>query len=273
MVTFPTIEAVPEFLLDHPNRYNVVQNEEIESLLDLQAAHGVKTVYMINVNDTLESQLAFVQRLIDEGLDLDFVELGNELYLRKFATGDRTGLGVTRTWRVEQYIEEVIDVWAAVFKDLGLPVYIVGASHGREGSAANTYRQEWNSALVTALQTRPGLVDGVTFHRYGGEERTRQTHEETISNASFEFLQTFGELPIAITESGYFFTEMTPENLELAAEFWTAFRAALKPNDRYGVHVMQRRGNSVGDLSYGLYDADGISPVGVRFDAWLRSGE
>jgi len=273
MATYPTLEAVPDVLLQNPNRFNLVQDEEIANLLALQTMHGVKTIYLININDSLESQLAFVQRLMDEGLDLDFVELGNELYLRKFAEGDLTGLGVTRAWSVEQYIDEIIDVWTLAFKELGLPVYIVGASHGTDDSNSTMYRQNWNSALVSALATRPGLVDGVTFHRYGGEERTGETHEEIISNESFQFLQTFGALPIAITESGYFFTEMTPENLELAAEFWTAFRAALKPNDHYGVHVMQRSGMATGDLSYGLYDDNGLSPVGARFDAWLKTGE
>ena len=266
MATYPTLDAVPDHLLDHPRSYNVVTQDEIDALLDLQDRHGVRVIYMVNVNDTLESQREFIARLVVEGIDLAILEMGNELYLRKFRDGDITQLGVTRSWSPEDYAA-MLEEWVPELGGFDVPIYIVGASHGSGDSGRDLNRQYWNEVMVEAIDDRVA-IDGVTFHRYAGEERSGESHEEAISNESFAFLSTFGDLPIAITESGYAFSEMTPENLDLAEEFWTEFDSALKPGDLFGVHVMYRPSEHR-TISYGLFDEDGRTPVGDRFAEWL----
>ena len=89
----------------------------------------------------------------------------------------------------------------------------------------------------------------------------------------FAFLGTFGDLPIAITESGYYFETVRDAALDDAAAFWSAFRAALKPGDLFGVHLMYSRPGSTGDDALALYDEGGRTAVGDRFDRWLTTGE
>jgi acid phosphatase type 7 len=270
MATYPTREAVPEILHSRPNHYNVVPQEEIDALLELQRKHDIEFIYMVNINDTLESQMAFIRRLQDEGMRLAMLEMGNEMYLRKFAEGLTDMLGVTRQITARDHVQLLAE-WLPEVRKFGIPVYVVAASHGTSDRPEDQRRREWNEVLKAGIERRPGLVDGVSYHRYGGRHGHRGvTHEEEISNDSFDFLNTFGDLPIAITESGYFFEEMTEENLDKAAEFWSAFRDALKPTDLYGVHVLFNPRNRRDGMPLGLYDEEGITPVGKRFERWLK---
>jgi hypothetical protein len=270
MATYPTPEAVPEVLRGNPRRYNVVTQAEIDGVLGLQRRHGVRVIYMVNVNDTLSSQRDFVARLRSAGIDLAMLEMGNELYLDKFRNGDTSLLGVARSWTPEEYVA-MLEEWVPELRRFDVPIYVIGASHGSSNSGRDRRRQAWNDVVRDAIAARPGAIDGVTFHRYAGEERNGVPHEEAISNESFAFLSTFGQMPIAITESGYAFSEMSPDNLDRAAEFWTEFRRALKPGDLYGLHVMYAPpGRRV--TSFDLFTAEGRTPVGDRLAEWLASG-
>jgi len=278
MATYPTEEAVPLVLLPTPNLYSVVQDSEIDAILALQRLRGVRVVYAVNINDTLDNQRAFVVRLLTAGVDLAMLEMGNEIYLTKYRSGDTSALGVTRVWTKEQYVDEILDVWIPSFADFDLPMYIVAASHGGGTTPGDAIRIAWNETLRTALVTRPDRVDGVTFHRYAGVG-TANPFEEEISSADFAFLGTFGDLPIAVTESGYYFATPSEEALDAAAAFWSAFRAALKPSDLFGVHLMYLRPGATGgsdsgsDSALALYDEHGRTAVGDRFDRWLTTGE
>ncbi|MCC5950947.1 MAG: S-layer homology domain-containing protein [Acidimicrobiia bacterium] len=271
MATYPTADAVPEVLLEGPSsRWNVVTQEEIDALVDLQERHGVSVIYMMSINDTLESQTAFVHRLLDNGLDLVMLEMGNEIYLRKFREGDVGGLGVTRKILAEDYVE-LLEEWVPALRaEFGLPIYVVGASHSGTQSGGDQHRQHWNHVVRAALDADPTLTDGVTFHRYAGEGRHAPEDEEEITLGGFGFLEDLGDRPIAITESGYRMLEETPENLAAAQVFWDGFVDRLGPADAYGVHVMFGPPGRVGDIGYALFREEGRTPVGDRFDAWLR---
>jgi hypothetical protein len=273
MTTYPALEAVPEWLRASPSRYWVVTDAEIEACLALQRRTGIRFIYMVNVNDSLESQRAFIGRLLAAGLDVAMLELGNELYLNKFAIGDTTARGVTRAWSAAQYVDEVIDVWAPDLAGFGLPLYVIGAAHGGYGPAEDGRRVAWNTTLRAALAARPGRVTGVTLHRYAGTGRTI-ADEEDPSAGGFEFVSTFADYPIAVTESGYYFDELTDDNLERAASFWAGFSAALKPGDMFGVHVVyQRSGVGPSSFALALFNEHGRTPTGERFARWLRTGE
>ncbi len=270
MATYPNLESVPAALRPQRSRFNVISREEIEQLLRLQRKHSIEFIYLLNINDSLESQRAFVQQLLDAGLQIAMLELGNEIYLRKFTYGDIKGLGVTRRITIEDYIGIIRNWVPELRRRFRIPVYVCAAGHGPEARPADEERRRWNLNIKTELDRDPTLADGVTFHRYGGEERTGNTHEETISNEGFAFTQTFGDWPIAITESGYQFSDPTMENLEHAAEFWTAFLRALKPTDVFGIHIMYNRSDAVSDSSFGLYGSKGITPTGKQFARWLH---
>ena len=95
MVTFPTLDAVPQVLLDETGRnaFDVINEDQIDGLLALQQAHGTQLVYDVNVNDQLDSQTEFLTLLLERGVDIAMLEMGNELYLPKFAKGDTSAIG------------------------------------------------------------------------------------------------------------------------------------------------------------------------------------
>jgi hypothetical protein len=271
MSTYPTLDAVPTFLRSRPNHYHLVADAEIQWLLEMQARHGVGIIYMVNINDTLASQHAFVTRLVDAGIDLQMLEMGQELYLTKFRQGDTAQKGVTRSFDVGSYMA-LLDEWVPTMRSFGVPIYTIGASHGPTFTGGDVWRRQWNVEMQAALAARPGFVDGITFHMYAGEARTGQPHEEEILPQNFEYLSTFGELPIAITEAGYTFFGYTPENLERSADFWTALAEALKPGDVFGLHILFAPGSWAGSNSWALFDEGGRTPVGDRLAQWLDGG-
>ncbi len=276
MVTFPTDAAVPESLRDGPkSRWDVVRQSEIDGLVALQQAHGVQIIYMVNVNDTLQSQVSFIERLRAAGVDLAMLELGNELYLPKFRTGDTTKVGVARAWSAPEYVELLREWGPELRSRFGeLPLYGIGASHGTTDSGSDEFRREWNRTIVAARDETPGLLDGITFHQYAGagsgEAPVEQSSgEEIISDGGFDYLSTFGELPIAVTESGYVTESNSQSDLDRAAQFWEGFRNALKPGDTYGVHLLFQPTDDV--KPFPLFDLGGRTPVGDRFASWLTT--
>lgn len=269
MATYPTLESVPAALRQQGSRFNIIRREEIDQLLRLQRESHIGFIYLLNINDSLESQRAFVQQLLDAGMKIAMLGLGNEIYLRKFTIGDIKGLGVSRRNTIEDYIGIMRDWVPELRRRFRIPVYVCAAGHGPGTQVADEERRRWNLSIKTELERDPTLTDGVTFHRYGGEERTGNTHEETISNEGFAFTKTFGDWPIAITDSGYQIPYPPPENLERAADFWTSFLGALKPGDVFGLHLMYNRSDDVSDSSFGLYGSKGITPIGERFALWL----
>jgi hypothetical protein len=259
-----------------------VPQSEIDGLKSMQKNPGLAFIYMVNINDTLSSQLSFIQELITvHGLKIEILELGNEIYLPKFQIGDTKKLGVTRSWSVTEYVQLATE-WAQVLKkQFNLPIYVLAASHaGNSASPGNDhqYRKYWNSAIKHYLN-RPELaanIYGITFHRYAGEERTGATHEEEVSNASFDFLDDFNDAkgqrvwPIAITESGYQYAQMNEGNRLKALEFWQSFTAALNPEtDIFGLHVLAARQGVTSVLSFGLFNENGRTPVGDDFNDFI----
>lgn len=260
MATYPGLEAVPAPVRS-TGRFSVVADREIEELLRLQERHGVSFIYLVNVNDSLESQRAFVARLLERGLDLVTLEMGNELYLEKYRLGRLSELGVARRITVEDYVE-ILRTWVPVLREFGIPIYACAASY--TGRATDLYRQHWNQVLRAAWDADPTLYDGVTFHIYRGK-----SPEEDITSEEFSFLAEFAPLPVAITESGYYFAAPSPERLEEAAAFWTKVLWSLKPGDLFGVHVLFHPPAHRDNRAYALYDESGLTPTGTRFATWL----
>lgn len=279
MVTFPTDDAVPTVLRDRADRgaFDVVTDDEIAGLLDLQELHGVRLVYMVNINDTLDSQITFIERLQSVGIDIAMFEMGNELYLPKFANGDATKLGVTRSWSEQEYLQ-LLRSWGPALRavDAAAPIYAVAAAYGTTGSASDLGRANWNDVLRSAIELEPDLVDGVTFHVYAGAgvDAAADTGEEPITANADDALRSlgaFGDLPVAVTESGYRFTDEQPTGLDDAERFWASLRAALRPGDLFGIHVMYGGSNGPSSPHYALFDDHGRTAVGDRFANWLAT--
>lgn len=264
MSTYPSLEAVPPALRPVAGRWSVVADREIEELLRMQEKHGVSFVYLVNVNDTLASQWAFIARLVGQGLDLAMLELGNEVYLEKYRLGRVGELGVTRAITAEDYVE-ILRTWVPPLREFGIPVYACAASY--TGRASDAYRRHWNALLREEWDDDPSLYDGVTFHIYRG----KSPHEEDVASGEFSFLAEFAHLPVAITESGYYFAAPTPEGLEQAAALWTHVLWSLKPGDLFGVHVLFHPPTHRDNRAYALYDENGLTPTGKRFADWLAT--
>lgn len=264
MATYPSLEAVPATVRSGSGRFSVVADREIEELLRLQDKHGVSYIYLVNLNDSPESQRAFIARLLERGLDVVMLEMGNELYLEKYRLGRLSELGVARRITAEDYVE-ILRTWVPVLREFGIPIYACAA--GYTGRATDLYRQHWNQLLREAWDGDPSLYDGVTFHIYRGKSPT----EEDITSEEFSFLTEFAHLPVAITESGYYFEAPSPERLEEAAAFWTKVLWSLKPGDLFGVHVLFHPPTHRDNRAYALYDESGLTPTGTHFATWLAT--
>lgn len=264
MSTYPSPEAVPSALRSASGRWSVVADREIEELLRIQEKHGVAFIYLVNLNDALASQQAFITRLLEQGLDLAMLEMGNEVYLEKYRLGRVTELGVTRPITADDYVE-TLRMWVPQLREFGVPIYACAASY--TGRATDAYRWHWNALLRQAWDDDPSLYDGVTFHIYRGKSST----EEDVASEEFSFLAEFAHFPVAITESGYYFDAPTPERLDQAAAFWTQVVRSLKPGDLFGVHVLFHPPAHRDNRAYALYDENGLTPTGTRFAGWLAT--
>lgn len=268
MATYPTEDAVPEFLRDRPRHVDVVTQGQIDAIVAMQRRHGLRIVYMVNVNDTLANQTAFVERLFAAGVDVAMLELGNELYLPKFRDGDTSQLGVTRAWTVEDYVG-MLRTWSPALRSFGVPLYGIGASHDPGDRPRDAYRRTWNEVLHAAMRDDPTLLDGVTFHLYVGIERNGIDPEEHLTDERLDFLDSFEGFPVAITEAGHQFSEVTPENLARSVAFWDLLSSRLGPGDVFGLHVLYNDHGRPSATGYTLFDQNGRTVVGDLLADWL----
>lgn len=58
-----------------------------ESWANLQSIYNFKIIFGVNLNDTIEEDIAFYQKLISFGMKIHAIEYGNEQYLKKFTQG------------------------------------------------------------------------------------------------------------------------------------------------------------------------------------------
>ncbi|MBK8170383.1 MAG: hypothetical protein IPK60_08545 [Sandaracinaceae bacterium] len=134
---------------------------QISAWVALQNEHNISLVYVVNGNDTPESQAAFIQHWIDLGARFTFLELMNEYYKRGYRLGDTSVDGVMHMVTPAIYVDEILPAFVPVLERFDLPMFAICAPKNDEFFAA------WNTAMVEAFSTKE-IMRGlnVTIHLY-----------------------------------------------------------------------------------------------------------
>jgi hypothetical protein len=173
------------------------KDSDIRLWTDLQKKHGFKFVFVVNGNDTPQSQKQFYQKWVGFGAQFSFVEMMNEYYMTKFRTGDKSKPEVTRAITPEVYAEDLLPKFINEFKSLDIPLFVIFAPE-KEGKKNNTYLKEWNNVVASAIKKNfKDVKIGVTVHLY----------EKGETNYNYQQLIRLREMlpqgvPIAVTEAG-----------------------------------------------------------------------
>lgn len=238
---------------------------DVRGWCELQDKHGFGLVYVVNGNDTPESQAAFVAKWIEYGASISFIELMNETYLSKYREGITTRPGAERRITFEDYTEELVPAFTEKLLAFDVPLYLVYAPKKGKGNK-KTYNDRWNEAV--AELARPGANGrkfGAVLHLYfdGGEfdygqiDRLRDLLPEGT--------------PIAVTEAGL--SARTDYNYdergELIEAHYRKINAYLKPGEFLFDHVLYTDYKNDFDATLHRY-YKGLSPKGEYVMRWMR---
>jgi hypothetical protein len=207
---------------DYPSSWSDAQ---LDGCISLQKKYGFKYVYVVNGNDSPESQAAFIARWRDRGAQFEFIEMMNEYYLARYRTGDTAFDEVTKVVTAESYVNEILPTYLPVIEKAGLPIYVILAPSKQEGSSASL--ASWNDIVVAALNgplTSKRL--GVVVHLYKKPNQTLGYNQIAKLRA---------RLPkgtkIALTEVGVTDAPTAEAQALETTKHLVALAAQLKPGD------------------------------------------
>lgn len=151
----------------YPNDWS---DDTVTQWAQLQQDFGLSYMFVVNFNDTPESQWRFYNRLTKSGIKFDAIELGNEQYLPKFAESntekymevtDRTK-NMTPNKYIQMCNEYILD-----FKTQGIPFYVQFAPQKEDKiNYAN-----WNKRIAQAINNGEFLSPNIggSIHLYERE--------------------------------------------------------------------------------------------------------
>ncbi|MCC6648094.1 MAG: hypothetical protein IT374_21310 [Polyangiaceae bacterium] len=234
--------------------------EQVNGWVGLQKKHGIGFVFVVNGNDTPESQHEFLQRWVTAGARLSFLEMMNEYYLGKFRdpkkVGDPDFPEVTRVVTLQDYTDSILPTYMAALSGFGLPMFVIGAPKGPESDGWNTAIRDF---LVKTRAAQPQLGLGVTVHLYD-----RGAPFDYGQLDALRGLMPSGT-PIAVTECGLLDDSVkTPE--ESAARHLahdTQVLAHLVPGDYLLDQVLYSHTPLVTTLAPGGLTPKGAAVVGL----------
>lgn len=204
----------------------------IEAWVSVQTEFGCPLVFVVNFNDTPASQRNFFQRWTDAGATHMLIELMNEPYLPKFRRAHDDPLNVeqgrievtpaTEFMTPEKYLG-MVDAFVAAFADTGLP-FAAALAPEREGAAGEAFT-EWNDAVLTGIQSRPGLH--ATVHLY------RRMPSALDYDQIGRLQERLGERRLYVTEAGVVNADDLPYEDFIAAEVavFSEILSRLRPGD------------------------------------------
>ncbi|MFS0918918.1 glycoside hydrolase family 5 protein [Brevibacillus sp. 179-C 1.1 NHS] len=142
-------------------------DNDIRQWAAIQKEFDVPYIFVVNFNDTPQSQWGFYKRLTDHGLKFAFIELGNEQYLPKFAESKVEDFEeVTRRtseMTPQKYIA-LSNEYIEAFTPADLPFYVQFAPEKEE----KTITDVWNKAIAQAINENGFLSPKIngTIHLY-----------------------------------------------------------------------------------------------------------
>lgn len=237
---------------------------DISAWIALQGSYGFGLVYVVNGNDTPESQAQFVEKWLDMGARFSFIEMMNEYYLSKYKAGDTSKPGVTREVTYTTYVEDLLPAFIGPLAEFNVPLFLICAPmKGKQ--KVDGYNELWNAAVIEVLNADVYKVPlGVSIHLYfdGGEfdyEQLTRLRENLPKG-----------MPIAVTESGLATrdTYNYDEAGALITGHYRSIASKLQPGDYLFDHVLYN--NYKRDFNATLHPYfKGLSPKGTYVVNWM----
>ncbi len=231
----------------------------------LQKQYHFGLVYVINGNDTPESQRAFLGQWIDEGARFSFLEMMNEYYLSKFKAGDTSKPGVTRKVDFIDYTSDILPRYVDALADLDIPMHLIFAP--MKGRKVDDYNAQWNEHVAQFVhQGYKNATFGAAVHLYfdGGAYDYDQI-------TALRALLPEGT-SIAVSESGLVAkTKFSPNEVgELTVQHYAQIGSRLLTCDYLFDHVLYN--DYKNDLNATLHpNYKGLSPKGEFVMAWMKT--
>lgn len=171
----------------------------ISKWAQLQEFYGLKYMFVVNFNDTPESQWAFYNRLKKGGIQFEGIELGNEQYLPKFAESkvDQYDEVTDRTKDMtpDKYIQ-MCNEYIETFKSEDVRFYVQFAPQ-KEDKIDYT---KWNKRIGQAVDNGELISNhiGGSIHLY---EREGYGSLDVTQISAIRSLMV-KPIPFAVTETG-----------------------------------------------------------------------
>lgn len=236
-------------------------DDDINNWAKIQKDFGCPFIFVVNLNDSAESQLSFYNRMVQSGMEFCMIELGNEQYLAKFTQSkvdefdevtDRTA-GMTP----EKYVElcnEYIDVFPDTLK------FGVQFAPDKEG---NTNMEAWNESMSDLINSNAfhssRLVGTVHLYERDGDSSLNEQQIVNLKNS----VQT--DISIAVTEYGAIDSTGTLSEEELISQeinLTNRLISCLGSNDILLNQVLYTDYKTVGAAVFHL-QYSGITPKGT----------
>jgi hypothetical protein len=255
-----TEEAVPEFLKSSGRYIGILTQEKIDNYKNFIAGKDVATIWSLNINDTLENQIAGVRRMLDNGIDISYLRLGNETYLRKFRFGEIDKIGVAKVITLEDYIQ-IMREWApAFFNEFEIPLLWIGAPYDARTHEHMSYQINWAHTMTQFLDEEPDVSQyfaGVILHHY-----LRTGTDDHTDN--YGFLESYTDWSVFVTESGTDNADWSAEGIKEYQRYHKELKQALKEHPKLsfpGLHVLYSPRDEY-NHPHNLNDLNGQTPLG-----------
>lgn len=265
--------------------YRYVDDNKMNDFIAFSNSKNLKIVWTLNLSSfTLHQEIAYVKDIISRGLNIVAFEYGGEFYLKKYYDGNTNAKGVVERIRMDgsnrDYLN-LLDIWlTAVIEDFPLNEYehiLVTASVSSEQNVTTDYRKEFNRKVFDYVKNEPYINGKVSFsyHLYAGAKPSSYNIDEEIvyaENLDWSFLKAKPENSRwVVTESGYYVTDFSQNQLNQARNFYEKQSEQLTNNDLMGIHTLLIQTTNENPLT--LYDLKGITPVGLMIQSWLKEAE
>ena len=202
-------------------------DEGINKWVQLQQAHGLRFIYVVNGNDAPINQKNVIQRWINAGAKFDFIEMMNEYYLVKYAIGDTSNPEVTEKVSPQKYVDTILPNFWHQLDVLNIPYYLILAPTSTGN--IQTYYKAWNDTVINAIQNKyTSRKLNVSLHLYARGAGNPFDYNQ-INNIKARLPQ---DRKLAITESGIVDNTLSSEQAgTLAVEHYKKIISHLGKGD------------------------------------------
>lgn len=166
------------------------QSHPISDLKRLVDATGVKVVFVLDIaNQTIDDQLKMLKSSREQGIPVDYIELGNELYAQDKVYEAKFPTGVDYAKKANEWIPKIKEE----FPNAKVAILLLA----RSVRPSNSRMYEWNSLVTTTITP---AIDAYTYHVYisdkGDFQSTKANFERIVK------LANTGSKELWITEYG-----------------------------------------------------------------------